>query len=100
MSRGREREKVSFEVTISDDDVYEAMKDIPGYLDITPGDFKELYQLAYGHAVSRITQSVRARDIMTGKVIRVREEDLLKDVAELMARSGISGLPEPSRIRN
>jgi CBS-domain-containing membrane protein len=31
---------------LSDEDIYEAMKEIPGYLDITPGDFKELYQIA------------------------------------------------------
>ncbi len=31
---------------LSDEDIYEAMKEISGYLDITPGDFKELYQIA------------------------------------------------------
>lgn len=31
---------------LSDEDIYEAMKEIPGYLDITLGDFKELYQIA------------------------------------------------------
>jgi len=30
---------------IADDDISEAMKDIPGYMDITPGDFKEVYIL-------------------------------------------------------
>ncbi len=33
---------------ISDDDVFEAMKDIEGFIDITPGDFKALYRLARG----------------------------------------------------
>jgi CBS-domain-containing membrane protein len=46
-------------VDISDDDIYEAMKDISGYLDITPGDFKEVYLKAYRHAVLRLTRSVR-----------------------------------------
>ena len=35
---------------ITDEDIYEAKKDIKGYLDITPGDFKVLYSLAYKHA--------------------------------------------------
>ncbi len=37
------------------------MKKIPGYLDITPGDFKELYVLAYDHAMERLTASIRAQ---------------------------------------
>jgi hypothetical protein len=28
-------------IELKDEDIYEAMKDTPGYLDITPGDFKE-----------------------------------------------------------
>lgn len=58
-------------IDISDKDVFEAMKDMPGYLDITPGDFKELYKYAYNHALSRITRSIKARDIMTRDVISV-----------------------------
>ena len=29
--------------TITDEDVLEAMREIPGYLDITPSDFIEVY---------------------------------------------------------
>ncbi|MBI5663518.1 MAG: CBS domain-containing protein [Nitrospirae bacterium] len=82
-----------WKIDISDKDVYEAMKDIPGYLDITPGDFKELYKYAYNHALSRITRSVKARDIMTRDVISVEKDVSLKRVAELMARNVISGIP-------
>lgn len=78
---------------ISDDDVYEAMKDIEGYLDITPGDFKVLYGLAYKHAVARLAQSVKARDLMTRDVIKVARDTLLTEVARVMARRSISGLP-------
>ncbi len=46
---------------LTDEDIYEAMKKIPGYLDITPGDFKELYVLAYDHAMERLTASIRAQ---------------------------------------
>jgi len=45
---------------ISGEDVYGAMKEISGYLDITPGNFKELYRLAYRHAVERLIRSTRA----------------------------------------
>ena len=55
-------------VDISDDDICEAMKDIPGYLDITPGDCREIYLKAYNHAIERLTSSVKASDVMTRDV--------------------------------
>jgi len=78
---------------ISDDDILEAMKEIGGYLDITPGDFKEVFRFAYSHAVKRLTQSLKVKDIMTKEVVFVRKDTVLKDVAEMMARYAISGVP-------
>ncbi len=78
---------------ISDRDIYEAMKDIPGYLDITTGDFKELYRLAYRQALKRIAESIKAADIMTEEVVAVKRETPLKEVAKLMAEQGVSGVP-------
>lgn len=78
---------------ISSSDVYEAMKAIGGYLDITPEDFKDVYAAAYRHAVKRITGSVRATDIMTLDVLSVQLSTPLKEVARAMAGRGVSGLP-------
>jgi CBS domain-containing membrane protein len=78
---------------ISDDDVYEAMKEIEGYLDITPGDFKVLYGLAYRHAVDRLAKSVKARDVMTRNVVSVQVDTPLAEVARLMALRRVSGVP-------
>ncbi len=47
-------------VDISEHDVVEAMKRIPGYIDITPGDFKEVYQTAYSLAIKRLFDSLTA----------------------------------------
>jgi CBS domain-containing membrane protein len=80
-------------VSISDDDVYEAMKDIPGYLDITPGDFKEVYIKAYQHALQRLTRSVKVSQVMTREVATVSPETPLKTVAEIMSARRVSGLP-------
>jgi CBS domain-containing protein len=80
-------------VDISDEDVYEAMRDISGYLDITPGDFKEVYLKAYRHAMTRLTRSVKATDVMTREVASVGPDTSLKEVAEMMARRKISGMP-------
>jgi CBS-domain-containing membrane protein len=38
---------------ISDSDIYEAMEEIPGYLDITPEDFREIYRHAFQHAYQK-----------------------------------------------
>ncbi|MDA8306877.1 MAG: CBS domain-containing protein [Deltaproteobacteria bacterium] len=81
------------DVGLTDQDVYEAMKSIPGYLDITPRDFKELYCHAYLKAIERISKSVLARDMMTKEVLSVSPDTPLDEVADLMGRRGISGLP-------
>ena len=78
---------------ISDDDILKAMKDISGYLDITPGDFKEIYRFAYRHALDRMTHSVIAREVMTTDVVFVKKDDPLETVAKIMARNGIAGVP-------
>lgn len=77
---------------ISDDDIYDAMKEIPGYLDITPGDFKEVFRFAYQHAVERLS-SVKAGDVMVTEVVSVTRKTPLDQVAAVMARHGISGVP-------
>ena len=45
-------------INLTEADILEAMKKIPGYLDITPLDFKEVYCLAYRQAVARLSQEV------------------------------------------
>jgi len=78
---------------ISDGDIYEAMKEIPGYLDITPADLKEIYRHAFRHAHERVNRPVKAATIMTRIVHQVRVDTPLKDVAELMARWRVAGVP-------
>ncbi len=78
---------------ISDQDIYQAMKEIPGYLDITPADFKDLYRIVYHHTLQRIAQSVTAEDIMTKTVITVRPETPVQEAADLMAAKRVSGIP-------
>ncbi len=78
---------------LSDEDVYAAMKKIPGYLDISAGDFKELYLLAYEHAETRLYNSVRVAEIMTRQVITVLPATPLAEAAARMAKHHITGLP-------
>ena len=80
-------------VDISDDDVLEAMKTISGFIDITPGDFREIYIFAYKHSFERLSRSVKASDIMSPKVVSVHADTSLLETAELLAGHNISGLP-------
>jgi CBS domain-containing membrane protein len=78
---------------LTEADIIEAMKKIPGYLDITPRDFKEIYLLAFGHAVARLSREKTAAEIMTREVVTVLEETPLAEVAAAMGARGISGVP-------
>jgi CBS-domain-containing membrane protein len=80
-------------VGLTDADIYQAMKSVSGYLDITPGDFKELYCVAYQHAAERFGRSMSARDIMVRGVIAVSPEDSLAQVVEAMSENRVSGVP-------
>jgi CBS-domain-containing membrane protein len=82
-----------FSTPISEEDVLDAMKSMESYLDITPGDFREIYQVAYRHAIERLNRSIKARDIMTRTVISVPVDAPLEKVAETMSRHRISGVP-------
>ena len=78
---------------ISDDDILKAMRNISGYLDITTGDFKEIYRFAYKHAIDRLRHSVKAKDVMTKNVVFVEENTSLEEVSEVLNRHVISGVP-------
>ncbi|MEW6521255.1 MAG: CBS domain-containing protein [Thermodesulfobacteriota bacterium] len=80
-------------IEIAEPDILAAMKDIQGYIDITPGDFKEVFQVAYRHAVQRIRDSLQAGDIMTRPVHCVGLAMDLQQAAALMAEQRISGAP-------
>jgi len=80
-------------IDLTEEDVLEAMKEIPGYIDITPRDFKEIYSLAYIQALSRLWREITAARIMTRDVVVVSEEAPLAEVAAVMGKHGVSGVP-------
>jgi CBS domain-containing membrane protein len=80
-------------IEIKEEDILEAMRAIPGYLDITPGDFKEVYRLAFQHALERLSRAVTAAEIMTTDVVMVNPDTPVAAVAAAMGRRGVSGVP-------
>jgi CBS-domain-containing membrane protein len=84
-------------LNISEQDVIEAMKLVEGYIDITPGDFKEIYQSAYALAVKRLFNTLTAGKIMAKPVVSVTEEMALVQAAGLLAAKQVSGAPVVDR---
>ncbi len=82
-----------FVVEISEQDVMEAMSSIQGYIDITPGDFKEVYKAAYSLALKRLLSSLKAVDLMTRTVHVVDREMPLVVAAAFLAEKRVSGSP-------
>ncbi len=79
--------------TISEEDILLAMQDIQGYLDISPGDFKEVYEVAYRHAMTRLLQGRKAADIMSHHVHCVELSMNMQQAAGFLAGKNISGAP-------
>ncbi len=80
-------------IDISELDVIAAMKDIQGYIDISPGDFREVFQIAYTHALQRIKDSLNALEIMTKPVHCVGLDMDLIQAASFLADKRFSGAP-------
>ncbi len=78
---------------LTEDDIIAAMQEIPGYLDITPRDFKEIYLIAYKQALARLSREITAADIMTREVVTVPEDAPLAEVAAAMGARSIAGVP-------
>lgn len=80
-------------VDISELDVIAAMKEIQGYIDISPGDFREVFRIAYGHALRRLMDSRRAQDIMTTPANSLQADMDLIQAATFLAHRQFSGAP-------
>ncbi len=81
------------EVDLSDDDILDAMRHIPGYLDISTEDFRAIYHLAHVHALERLLRQVRAGSLMRTSMTPLRPDTRLDQAAALLARQGSKGLP-------
>jgi len=72
---------------LTEADVAEAMRDIPGYLDISPQDFSELYRAAATHALARLAGKPVARSLMgTGGPALAPHQYLPEAVAQMVAQ--------------
>jgi CBS-domain-containing membrane protein len=80
-------------IDLSDDDVLEAMQRIPGYIDITTSDFRELYRHAHAHALERHFRGVRAGRLMRVGIEPLHPELRMDEAARRLAWQGLKSLP-------
>lgn len=78
---------------LSEADILEAMRALQGYVDITPGAFREIYHSAYTHAMQRLRTSIRAMDIMSTPAHCLDIGQDAVSAAKFLAEKGISGAP-------
>lgn len=81
------------ELELSDEDILDAMQHIPGYIDISTEDFREVYHLAHRHAMKRVFASTDAGKLMRTGIEPLRADMPLDQAARSMARQGVKGLP-------
>lgn len=84
---------VCLQVSFSDEDILRAMSEIPGHLDISLGDFREIYTKAYEQAIKRFTREIRLSEIMTREVVSLYQDDTLEHGAMILAKNHFSGAP-------
>ena len=81
------------EVELSDEDILDAMRHIPGYLDISTGDFREIYHLAHRHATERLLSGLRADGLMRPVPTPLAPGMMLDEAARTLVASGFKALP-------
>ena len=81
------------EMELTDDDILDAMRHIPGYLDITTEDFRSIYRLAHRHALGRLFVGVTAARLMRSAIEPLWPEMKMDKAARILADSGYKGLP-------
>jgi CBS domain-containing membrane protein len=84
---------LSEEIELTDADILDAMRHIPGYLDITTEDFREIYHLAHRHALDRLFGGLTAARLMRAPVPALDPDTTLDRAIKTLADSGYKGLP-------
>jgi CBS domain-containing membrane protein len=83
----------SGELELTDDDILDAMRHIPGYLDITTEDFRSIYHHAHRHALERLFTGMTAGRLMRTVIKPLHPDKTLDIAARTLADSGYKGLP-------
>lgn len=80
-------------LALADEDVREAMQRIPGYLDISIEDFRELYRGARAHAIGKLFSRARAGGLMLTDLRPLRPDMSIGEAARVLVSQRRKGLP-------
>jgi CBS-domain-containing membrane protein len=81
------------ELELADADILDAMRHIPGHLDITTTDFSAIYHLAHHHAVDRLFGGIRAERLMLSELTPLRDDMHMDEAARSLVMQRFKGLP-------
>ena len=81
------------EMELTDADILDAMRHIPGYLDISTEDFRTIYHLAHHHAVERLLENFSVGNLVRTEIKALRPDMPLGIAAEALVQSGYKALP-------
>lgn len=81
------------EIELADEDILDAMRHIPGYLDISTEDFRTIYHLAHHRAVDRLFSAVRAGTLMQSDFTPLSTGMRMDEAARSLVAQRYKGLP-------
>lgn len=81
------------EIELTDTDILDAMREIPGYLDITTADFRAIYHLVHRHALDRLMRGITVSRLMRTEVHPLVPDIRLADAIPLFVQQELKTLP-------
>ena len=81
------------ELDLSDEDILDAMRHVPGYLDISTVDFRAIYHLAHAHAMERLFRHISAGSLMRTGIEPLHPYTKLDAAARSLVKQGLKSLP-------
>lgn len=93
MIRNTETAPDPTEIALSDADILDAMRAIPGYLDISTEDFRTLYHFAHRHALERLFGGLTAGRMMRVDITPLTPELTFAEALRAFAAQQLRTLP-------
>jgi CBS domain-containing membrane protein len=81
------------EIELSDLDILDAMRHIPGYLDVSTEDFRLIYHLAHANAIDHLLGGMTPASLVRRDLAPLGGDLLMDQAARRIAESGYKGLP-------
>lgn len=81
------------EIELTDRDIIDAMRHIPGYLDVSTEDFRQIYHLAHASAVDHLLGGIGAASLLRQDITPLTADLTLDQAAARIVQSGYKGLP-------